>query len=86
MPLKKLSGLTLGCLFGQLIDCSKQQSEYKLQKYADLQRARAKNERRGKLVLYLCSSLEWKAVEAIAMVTNNLPAEWRNMTIMRKMF
>lgn len=46
VPLKKLSGLTLGCLFGQLIDCSKQQSQStSLQKYADLQRARAKNER-----------------------------------------
>lgn len=45
VPLKKLSGLTLGCLFGQLIDCSKQQSQStSLQKYADLQRARAENE------------------------------------------
>ena len=61
-------------------------TEYKLQKYADLRRARVKKERGVKLALYLCGSLGWNAVGAIAMVTNNLSAEWRNRTTMRKMF
>lgn len=49
VPLKKLSGLTPSCLFGWLIDCSKQRlqstknSEYRLEKYANLQRPRVKN-------------------------------------------
>lgn len=58
VPLRKVSGLTAGCVFSWLVVLNNNYGEIcrSAESYS--------NERGVKLVLHLCGYLEWNAVEA----------------------